>query len=537
MRGIAPTLAGVLRILGFALVLVVPTIPATAQEEPVRVANDSVYFNFRDLEIPAALESISAVLGINYVLTGQVDGSLTMRTREGIARSELPKVLETVLSTQGLRMEQRGNVYVVGPDEALPEADAGPSREIFVFFLENADAVEMANMLVTLFGGETGRFQRQRRLEEGGSLSQQLRSFQLPSGQVAGEPRDSVPIRGRGTPQRRASGELVGGLTVVPDERTNSVVVRTASENRASLETTIQKLDRRPLQVLIEVVVAEVTLDDRTQFGVDFATFFGSDPEGAVSGRNLGDLAADSAGVVASVFDPGRVRAVFRALASDDRLNVLSTPSIMASNNEEARILIGSEVPFVQISSFGGASDQVIQSVQFRDVGLELRVVPRINREREVTLEVLQQNSSLSSTSFGNLDAPTITTREAETSLVVGDGRSVVLGGLIETQHQRLESGVPLLKDIPLLGGLFGSVDDRSMKRELVITLTPYIVGSDREAEALRRRLQEETEWMEDLLETAPLGTPDTVRVGIPSADTGRSPEDAADRAGGSSEG
>ncbi|MCI0636702.1 MAG: hypothetical protein L0206_22710, partial [Actinobacteria bacterium] len=291
------------------------------------------------------------------------------------------------------------------------------------------------------------------------------------------------------------AGDLVGETTVVPDVRTNSLVIRTAPENFPAIRETVQRLDVRPMQVLIEVVIAEVVLDDATQFGIDFE-YFGKedDVEFVVSNVNRALQPPDSSGLVASVFEPGRVRAVLRALATDDRLDILSTPRILASNNQEARILIGSEVPFVQVSSFGGIANTVLQSIQFRDVGLELIVIPRINQDREVTLEILQQNSSLTSTSFGNIDAPLITSRQAETSLVVGDRRTVVLGGLIETQVQRRESGIPLLKDIPILGNLFKSLERIDTKTELIITLTPYIIASDAEAETIRDRAAREWE-------------------------------------------
>lgn len=485
-----------------------PAAPAIAQEPSVRTSGDSVYLNFRALDVSTALESISQVLGINYVLAGDPQGTLTMRTRSGIPRERVPAVLETLLRTQDLRVRRDGDLFVVSPVQE-GAAEGGPEQEIFVYPLRNANAVEMANLLVTLFGGETGRFQREQGLGEEGALSDQLRGLRLPAGVTGIDRGASLEQGARGEAGRRteagrgtASAELIGGLTVVPDERTNAVVVRTAPENYPSLRRTLEELDQRPLQVLIEVVIAEVTLDESSRFGVDFRAFFGGDPSGEVRGGNLGDFPApDTAGLFTSVFDPDRVTAVFRALASENRLNVLSTPRILASNNEEASILIGSEVPFAQISSFGGVSDRVVQSVQFRDVGLQLEVVPRVNAAREVSLEVRQQNSSLSSTSFGNLDAPTITTREAETSLVVGDGRTVVLGGLIETQRQRRESGIPVLMEIPLLGNVFRSLERVTTKRELIITLTPYIVASDEEAEELRRRLQERNQWLEDRLE------------------------------------
>lgn len=489
-----------------------------AQEEPVRTVGDSVYLNFRELEVPAALESVSQVLGLNYVLAGQPRGTITMRTRSGIPRERVPEVLETVLRTQHLEVRRDGDLFVVSPVRE-GEGTGGPEQEIFVYPLRNANAVDMANLLVTLFGGETGRFQREKGLAESGGLSEQLRALRLPEGVTSidrGGPLEGAvreeSARARGGTAR---GELVGGLTVVPDERTNAVVIRTAPENFPSLRNTLEELDQRPLQVLIEVVIAEVTLDESSQFGVDFAAFFGGEPSGEVRSGNLGDFPpGDTTGLLTSVFDPERVTAVFRALASENRLNVLSTPRILASNNEEASILIGSEVPFAQVSSFGGVSDRVVQSVQFRDVGLQLEVVPRVNAEREVSLEVRQQNSSLASSSFGNLDAPTITTREAKTSLVVGDGRTVVLGGLIESQRQRRESGVPVLKEIPLLGNVFKSVENTTMKRELIITLTPYIVGSDAEAEELRRHLEERNRWLERQFEDYEPGSLDAPTQG-----------------------
>lgn len=471
--------------------------PAAAQVERV---DDRVYLNFENVELRSAFETISEIIGINYVVSGDVGGTITMRTREGIPIDQLPSVLDTVLRSYGLTLVRSGDLYVVTRSEAGAAIGypAGP-RSIYVLALRNADAIDIANLLVSLFGGETGRFERRERLEER-SLSRQLEDMRLEPGEALLVPGREIVVQTPVAPPAAATittptGELVGETTIVPDERTNSLVIRTAPQNFPAIRETVERLDMRPPQVLIEVVIAEVTLDDQTQFGINFEYFFREDDvEVGISNFNPGPLPPDSVGFVASVFDPGRVRAVLRALATDNRLNVLSTPRILASNNQEARILIGSEVPFVQVSSFGGVTNTVLQTIQFRDVGLELIVIPRVNVDREVTLEILQQNSTISSTSFGNIDAPLITSRQAETSLVVGDRRTVVLGGLIETHHELEESGIPFLKDIPLIGYLFKSVRRREAKTELLITLTPYIVTSDAEAELLREKAEREWE-------------------------------------------
>jgi type II secretory pathway component GspD/PulD (secretin) len=198
------------------------------------------------------------------------------------------------------------------------------------------------------------------------------------------------------------------------------------------------------------------------------------------------------------ILDAGDVDATLRALAADSRVNVLSTPRILSVNNNEARILVGSEVPFVQFQR-STIAESVDRVVQFRNVGLELTVTPRINPDRYVTLDLLQQVSSLSPDVL--FDAPIITTREAETSLVVGDRQTVVLGGLIEDRKEKRKSGVPILKDIPILGWLFGSTETRTVKTELVITLTPYIVGSDEELQAVRGEIEAGTEFYRDELQ------------------------------------
>lgn len=492
------------RALGLAALLLAAGVSARAQVPGVEREDDRVAFNFENVDLATAFESISEVLGLNYVVSGDVGGTITMRTREPIPIERVPELLDTLLRSQGLTLVRAGDLYIVSRAEGrvgtTADLTAGP-RDIFVVHLKNADAIEIANLLVALFGGETGRFDRRERLEDR-SLSRQLARMRLDPGETMIVPERGIAARAEGAapaPVSVVGGELVGETTIVPDERTNSLVIRTVAENFASIRETIERLDIRPLQVMIEVVIAEVTLDEETQFGINFTRFFVEDgTEVEISNVNPAPLPPDSVGLTVSVFDPGRVRAVLRALASDGKLNVLSTPRILASNNQEARILIGSEVPFVQISSFGGIGNTVLQTIQFRDVGLELIVIPRINQDREVTLEVLQQNSSLSSTSFGNIDAPLITSRQAETSLVVGDRQTVVLGGLIETEREVRESGVPFLKDIPLLGYLFKSVRRSDRKTELVITLTPYIIGSDAEAELLRDRTEREWDAFRD---------------------------------------
>jgi type II secretory pathway component GspD/PulD (secretin) len=514
---------------------------AWGQERGVRRQDDRVYFNLQNVDIRTALESISEVLGISYVMGGNVPPNqlVTINTAEGIPVEEVPDLLDSVLRTYNLTLVRTGDVFTViqAQTAAGGAAGAGPTSptQVFVYTLRNANAVDLANVLSQLFqgGAPPGGFER--RSPAGRSLSRNLEDQRLdfePAREPEREPTVVItPDAGRAAAEAGAraaviSGELIGQTTIVPDETTNSLIIRTAPENYPPIEETIRKLDIRPLQVLIEVTIAEITLDESTQFGIDFL-ITQTDLIGDEDTRTeieLEDLNPPTGGLRVRIFDSADVDATLRALAADSRVNVLSTPRIIAVNNKEARILVGSEVPFVQFqrSTIGENVDRV---VQFRNVGLELTVVPRINPDRYISMELLQQVSSLTADVL--FDAPIITTREAETSLVVGDRQTVVLGGLIEDRKEKRKSGIPILKDIPVLGLLFGSTSTRTVKTELVITLTPYIVGSDMEIETLRGQLEAGTEfYKEELEKRAKEGRPVPGRPG-PSRERGNAEEPA----------
>ena len=185
------------------------------------------------------------------------------------------------------------------------------------------------------------------------------------------------------------------------------------------------------------------------------------------------------------------VRALLQALASRTSVRVLSTPRVLALNNEQARILVGSEVPFTSatLTSLNAVVNQV---VQFRNVGTQLTVIPTVNHDGYVTFRLLQEVSALSAQTIAAAqNAPVITTREAETSAIVKTGHTVVIGGLIGETQQAIESGVPILKDVPVLGSLFRTRSLARERTEIAIFLTPYVVFTDEQADSL---LQQERE-------------------------------------------
>ena len=271
----------------------------------------------------------------------------------------------------------------------------------------------------------------------------------------------------------------------------NSLVIRTSPPNYPLLEETIQTLDVRPAQVLLEVLIAEIQLDKSNRFGINWSVI-GRDLSAQFGVQQFSDSALSQAtDFVGRAVTLGEVnvRALLTALSSKSRVRVLSSPHVLALNNEEARILVGSEVPFSQ-STRTGLTEVVDRIVQFRNVGTQLTIIPRINQDGYVSVRLLQEVSALTNQTLeAALNAPIITVREAETSAVVRDGQTIVIGGLIADTQDRRESGVPVLKDIPLLGLAFKSTSNVNSRTELAIFVTPKVVYSDEDA---ARLLQEE---------------------------------------------
>jgi general secretion pathway protein D len=286
-------------------------------------------------------------------------------------------------------------------------------------------------------------------------------------------------------------GTIVGQTTIVPSPATNSLVIRTAPPNYPLLAETIETLDVRPAQVLLEVLIAEIQLDKSNRFGINWS-IIGRDVSAQFGSQDFSDSALSKAtDFVGRAVTLGEVnvRALLTALASKSRVRVLSSPHVLALNNEEARILVGSEVPFSQ-STRTGLTEVVDRIVQFRNVGTQLTIIPRINQDGYVSVRLLQEVSALTSQTLeAALNAPIITVREAETSAVVRDGQTIVIGGLIADTQDRRESGVPILKDIPLLGLAFKSTSNQNSRTELAIFVTPKVVYSDEDA---ARLLQDE---------------------------------------------
>jgi len=213
---------------------------------------------------------------------------------------------------------------------------------------------------------------------------------------------------------------------------------------------------------------------------------------GDVSGENgLAGVLEDPVNFTYAIFDAGGTRAVLNALAGDSRLNVLSSPSLMVLDNHTAVIRVGDQVP-IRTSETTNTSSAVVDDGQFgsnitsqieyRDTGVTLEVTPRVNAGGMVTLDITQRVDDVTETTSSNIDSPTILQREITTSVAVQSGETIVLGGLIREGTEETESGIPLLKDIPVIGNLFKSTRIAKAKTELVVMITPSAVANQSDA-------------------------------------------------------
>jgi len=380
----------------------------------------------------------------------------------------------------------------------------------YVYPLKHANAAELAATLGQVFGVTVAQPAPRARVQalQGQGLSSALQGLQTQELESV-QQRTQIPLQAPvvSTPAASdssqaqghvAPGALVGGTTIIPDQATNSLVIRTAPPNFAVLQATIEQLDVRPAQVLLEVLIAEVDLDKSSQFGVNWSAlsqrgFGGSDSTRGVLG-GVGPQVADSlinglSGAFLRVVSLGsiNVRAVVQALAAKTNVRVLSAPRVLALNNEKARILVGSQVPFTSASLTTSAA-LVDQIVQYQNVGTQLTVLPTVNADGYVTFRILQEVSELSTTTVAAAqNSPIITTREAETSAIVKTGHSIVIGGLIGESRNNTESGVPILSSIPLIGNLFKNKTTDHTRTEVAIFLTPTVVTTDDQADTLVR--------------------------------------------------
>lgn len=469
--------------IAIALLTLVPGYArAQRTDSAVLVRGDSVSVHLVDADLRAAVEAFAPFLDRPVAFGSAVPGArVTLETPHAVPRAGVLGLLTGLLASQNLQLTRDSALYriearvaaptVVPPPNAAP---AGSGVQLFIIRLRHARATDVAATVNALYG-------RSSALGEPGAgrpttLDQQLQSTQIPP--VGAQSAAVASVAGR-------NATLSGDVTIVPDPRSNSLLIRASQSDFDLITAAVNALDTRPLQVLIEVIIAEVQRDRSLAFGVDATlppTRVGSSKT-VVNGSQVGAGLTDVI-LHASHFTGLDIDATLTAAAERGDVRILSRPLLIAANNQPATINVGSQRPFVQLSrtlpTDNAATDQV---VQYMDVGTKLTVLPTISPDGYVGLEVTQEvNNATSEIAF---DAPVISTRSVQTQLLLKDGQTVALGGLTDTEHDVSQGGIPFLSSIPLLGGLFGHVSRQTTSTELYLFITPHVLHTDADADSV----------------------------------------------------
>jgi general secretion pathway protein D len=444
----------------------------------------------------------------------------------GAGTTERPPLIVPERRSNSLIVNGRkGEVETIRKVIEKIDVNVSGGRRVFMYYAENAKSKDLASTLNAIYGGR----------ETVATTSSSISSPSTQVGRTPGQPLPPLP-----PPPTVAPGGSLGFLPDAPlaeslirfiaDEVTNAVIVTTTPRQWVDIEATIRQLDKMPRQVLIEVLVAEIQLTDDTRLGLDWALKEGSfrigqqvisttPPESfslrpAVSG--LVPLAGG--GLTAFAFASEKFFAILNALASENRVNIVSNPHVMTSENKKAVINVSTSVPVVTgqqtstVSTPGttaGSTNTSIttggvnQTVEYRDAGVVLTVTPRIGERGTVALDVKQEVNSVGA-AVPPTNSPSFIKREAETSVVLLNNQTLVLGGLIQDKVTNDDRGVPWFKNIPILGYLFGFKEKKIEKTELLLLITPRVVGTALDAARITEELRRATPELNDAIRNAP---------------------------------
>lgn len=378
--------------------------------------------------------------------------------------------------------------------------------KIYVYPLQNSKSTHVASLLQSIFsGGAPATTTTPTARTTTSTLSTSSLSTSTPSTSSFSTSTPSPTTTTPTAPRLGAAAVATGtGFLVAPDTRVfadeiaNSLIILATPADYAFIEETIKKIDTLPRQVVIEGLIASVNLTDNLNFGMQWKIQNDLNIKGFkpfsrdvnISGPLKFQTLIPSSTFTFTAYDAvGDIKLLLQSLASEGKAKVLAAPHILVSDNREARIQVGSQIPLAtsttSIPLTGGTepTSSLTSTVQYKDIGIILKVRPQVNDSGLVSLEISQEVSARGETvliagqAFESIDKT-----EATTSLVAQDGETIIIGGLIREDITKSRSGIPFLSKIPILGYLFGSTIDESKRTELIILLTPRVVRNQQEA-------------------------------------------------------
>jgi type II secretory pathway component GspD/PulD (secretin) len=480
-ENVLPLMEVILRLNGIGIVednslyRIVPISDISKEPSPVSYGRDPE-------KIQTTGKALLQVVPIIYVQSSEALKLLAPFASNNAVLINVPKGNQIIIVDTDANVKRMLKLVEVFDNEKLKQR----KPQVFVYQVQNSKAKDIAALLQQIFTGAKG--------------SATDRASGSPGSSKAGS--ESVAAQASTAPGAAVSSHIsmisVGGETlvsdftkIIPDEITNTIVILSTPEDYAAIAKAIEQIDVVPRQVIIEGMIASVSLGDNLSLGLaalfkgsvsGYNTSIGVNP----GGLNVNPAALTQAGFTFLVTDAaGIVRALLTALAAESKAKVLAAPHILVSDNRDAKIQVGQQVPLMTSETYGAVGVTPQRNYQYRDIGIILKVKPRINEGGLVSLEISQEISTYEKITLGGAEQLLLNKTDVSTNLVVQDGQTIVIGGLIREDTTKSSSGIPFLSKIPILGWLFGgSVEDKK-RQEIIILLTPRVIKNQKEAKDL----------------------------------------------------
>jgi len=499
-----------------ALFLLFPFVfPSDLFSQGTGAPSTKVALDFNDVDIPVFVRFISELTGKNFVLDETIKkqgGKISVFSPSKVSADQAFTMFVAALEAARMAVVPKGgNLYQI-----VPMGDLPPERGVFVYKLKHANATDLAAVLTNL----VARSQTVAQVTPG--------------------------VR----PPIRPLTEFEAPVQVFADKATNSIVISSTKAAWSRLQSVIHDLDIRRKQVFVEAVILEVQVDRLRQIGTDPTQVLGAGKSGFLQGiggfnrtpEDLATVAQAISGVAAggatggavTVLNTINVRAFLNLLMNLTDTNVLSTPQVLAADNQKAKIVVGENRPF-PTGQAQGITGGTLVTIERKDVGVTLELTPQVLEDDLIRLEIKQEITAIAENvaqTIGSGTAsipvgPTTTKRSMETTTIAQDKQTLVVGGLVRDNVTLSEKKIPLLGDIPWLGWLFKSQSRQTEKLNLLVFLTPHLVRDDadmielnarkaKEVNILQRdnRIEEPTKLKQDVIErlelspTAPPSSP-----------------------------
>ncbi|HXY99652.1 MAG TPA: type II secretion system secretin GspD [Stellaceae bacterium] len=390
-------------------------------------------------------------------------------------------------------------------------------QRLYVYRVQNGRAADLAAVLTKVMGASgtpSGLASRVTPPGEGQEVV--LERPASPAAAIPGQepgrapsapPATTAPTVVPEAPRADTGGSGIGaarGLNITPDEVNNALVILATPKEYAVIEAALRQLDTVPLQVLLEASVAEVTLTDDLQYGVQYFLQRGHS-QIVQTNTTTTSITPSLPAFAYSFASSSNIQVILSALQSVTRVDVLSSPSVLVLNNQSANLQVGDQVPVAtgQAVSTVTSGAPIVNSIQYVDTGVILKVTPRVNEGGMVMMDISQEVSDVAPTSSSPISSPTIEQRKIRSTVAVRDGETIALGGLITDSRTRSKNGVPVLQDIPMLGNLFRTTQDQVARTELLVLITPHLVESLEKARSVTSELRRKLPTTEPLFERA----------------------------------